>query len=363
MDKWKIGWGITSSCNMQCPFCYSYSVRTENESLKIPSTHIYERFVKNNAKYIDSINWGVGENSISSEWYKLISAIRETSESIVQAVTTNGYLGYKVLRDKACYSVFKECIDDIDISLDFSDKEKHNFFRGNSSAFDWAMKTIELCAEIGKPRTIVMIGCNETFKIDNVMGLFEIAKRFECNLRINILRPVKAVSIKPLNYDSLKSILVHIIQNNYVISLADPLIASLFGKSYPDPTGITSMRILPDGSITPSTYLVTDQWRTINILEESVDINDFSEKNAFKILRSKHIPKSCNNCKHFLDCKGGVKDRRIIWYNSLEFQDPYCPGRHDNDFNWLKDSTIIQRKPYGPLVHEGYLPTLIFMPS
>ena len=72
-NKWSIGWGPISACNMKCKFCYSRSNR------ELPSNLEYLdwiRFIDNNAEHIGSINYGTGENTMSPEWFKLIDYIR-----------------------------------------------------------------------------------------------------------------------------------------------------------------------------------------------------------------------------------------------------------------------------------------------
>jgi len=361
ISKFKIGWGYTSLCNMRCPFCYSYNVRQER-STDITDTKPYLAFVISHLENIDSINWGTGENSLSSRWFDLIAQIHQSAPMILQAVTTNGYLGHIISQREDFFDVFKNCVDDVDISLDFSDPDLHNGFRGNPLAFDWAIQTIKLCMDMNKPRTIVMLGCNETLHEDNIKGLMRLADKFGCNLRINIFRPVSGLSLPPARYDQVKESLKYIVSNYKVISLGDSLFAALFGGMDTDPTGISSMRILPDGSITPSTYLVSEDWRAANILHDNISFESLVQSKQFQVFRSRILPDECKTCMLQNSCHGGVKDRRLIWYSTLHAPDPYCPARHDGDFDWLKTIELQYEKCEGPLIHKGYLPTLIFHP-
>lgn len=88
MKKWNIGWGTTSLCNMKCKFCYSKLHRNETNDLGLKE---WVHFVDDNHKYINSINYGTGENSISDDWFSLIAHIRTKYPEIRQALTTNGY--------------------------------------------------------------------------------------------------------------------------------------------------------------------------------------------------------------------------------------------------------------------------------
>ena len=68
MNKWSVGWGTIKDCNMKCKFCYSKEVRTEQ--IDALGLDIWIRFIDNNHKYIEAINYGTGENSISDDWFE-----------------------------------------------------------------------------------------------------------------------------------------------------------------------------------------------------------------------------------------------------------------------------------------------------
>lgn len=359
--KWKIGWGVTSKCNMRCGFCYSQSIqplqRSDNDDVQ---SHL--RFVLKNKDIIDSINWGTKENAISDKWFELVEKIHAIAPGIVQGVTTNGLLGERCKENASFFRTFRNCIQDVDVSLDFANPAKHNAFRGHDRAFQLAMGTLELCAELNIPRSIVAIGTEENLDERNIDGLFKIAAQFESNVRINILRPVKGCDLGPVKYETLKAILLYIIKHFHVVSLADPLVAALMGLSAIDPSGVGSFRILPDGDVTPSTYLTYHPWLTTNIFTERVDIEKLHLLPAFRELARAKTPARCDGCQLARKCQGGCKDRRIIWFNTLAERDPYCPLRHDGNLEWLGNGNlkVAAVSAGGPLIHNGYLPTLIF---
>ena len=338
-SAWNIGWGFGYACNMNCRFCYSIESRAKITKIADIENHL--RFVKENAQKISTINWGTSENAIMDEWFTLIGAIKNIAPHIVQGVTTNGFCGYRCSKDPKLGDTFINCIEDVDVSLDFYQREKHNAFRGNSSAFDWALNTLDFCQKTNIPSSIVMLGCNETFTEDNLQGIFALAQEFDCNIRINILRPVNGYALKPLAYKT-------------------ALLAALMGLQASDPSGTNSLRILPDGSVTPSTYLIDTQWLATNICSSDIRIETIASTNQFRELASAQIPELCTSCNYLEFCRGGCKDRRIIWYKTLSERDPYCPSRNDGDFLWANTSSIRFAEKTGPLIHDGYLPTLIF---
>ena len=69
------------------------------------------------------------------------------------------------------------------------------------------------------------------------------------------------------------------------------------------------------------------------------------------------IPKKCENCTIKNKCKGGVYDRRMLWFNSLEERDPYCPFENNDNIDKEQFHTLKKRRVS---VHDGYLPTMFF---
>ena len=75
------------------------------------------------------------------------------------------------------------------------------------------------------------------------------------------------------------------------------------------------------------------------------------------------VPAGCNKCEVVSTCKGGAIDRRILYYNSLEKRDPYCPLKNKDPFPGPIDIKYYNKNnSHVPHVHDGYLPTLIFAP-
>ena len=356
--RWKIGWGVTHQCNMNCVFCYSSEVRSSQIDLDFSDL---AQFIDINNESIESINYGTGENTLSEHWFKLVKYIRKTYPNITQALTTNGYLAPALHKRRDAEQILAS-LDEVDLSLDFHDPLQHTQFRGHPKAYDWVLDSIDCCQNAAIKTTIVVMGIDVTLEIANLERLLDLAKQKGCFLRINIFRPNHAQKISPLSYTVLKQALSSILTNHRVVSLGDPLFYALIcGKAYSDATGKTSLRILPDGSITPSTYLVSPEWRCAHIKDTKLQEISFRHC-LIPGLQDSKLPTFCQGCSLQAICKGGAIDRRIIWYGTLEEPDPYCPYRHgDTPDNWSLCADI--RTTPGPIVHDGYLPTLIFAPG
>ena len=324
MKKYNVGWGLTNSCNMNCKFCYSKETRIKSSDAKLSD---WIKFVDENYKYIESINYGTGENALCEDFFTFIDYVRTNYPDIKQSLTTNGYISEAIKNDERKEKIYKKAIDEVDVSLDFADKEKHTYFRGQPKAYDWAINTLERLKKDNKLSTIVFVGFEETMTKENIDDLFAIAEKYNSIIRLNIYRPVsESEEINKkflLSYKTLLTTLKYIGNNYDIIGLSDILFGNLLTdeKNIIENTGVDSIRILPDGSICPSTYLIADKYKgKYNIKQENVlqNIN-------FEEFKSAPIPKECVSCELKEKCRGGVYDRRVLWNGTLDSRDPYCP--------------------------------------
>lgn len=357
--KWNIGWGPVSACNMKCAFCYSKTRRKQTVDLGLEE---WIRFIDENADCINSINYGTGENTLDPDWFKLISYIRSSYPDIRMSLTTNGHLSDAVSRNPEFYKAFVDAIDEVDVSLDFADKERHNNFRGQPDAYRWAIDTLKLCQDTGKRTTIVFLGSEKNVSPRQIDGLFEIAGKYGAILRMNIYRPTDGInrfsSKFIMKYRTIVDTLDYIDRNYKIIALNDTLFSSMLtGDTVADPSGDMSIRILSDGSITPSTYLIRTEHIIGRITEPDI-LSRLEERMSEKMIIERHVPGECEGCVFAEDCAGGVYDRRLLWYGTLDRKDPYCP--HKFLVRPEKKLTVTEEKFES--VHDGYLPTIFFKP-
>lgn len=355
-QKYAIGLGFSSACNMNCPFCYSRGKREQACDIDLNSWY---RFFQRNFPYIESINYGTGENTTSEDWYKLISFIRNNYPGIRQALTTNGYLYAAQANDEFKRNILIECLDEVDVSLDFGVSEIHNKCRGNPRAFEWAIGSLEFCKRNNLIPTIVTLGIDETLSITNMSKIFSIAESYGAKVRINLYRPVeKGSPIIPASLNSILTFFDWVSKTHKILSVSDPLFSSLLcaGRTNSDPSGKSSMRITQDGNIYPSTYLLYNEFLMGNILTFDMGIDLKNNPGSRKLVEAP-IPKDCIECKYSSQCKGGVLDRRYIWFGSFDKKDPYCFVESKE-----KMRNYMQMRDGFTSVHDGYLPTLFFQP-
>jgi radical SAM protein with 4Fe4S-binding SPASM domain len=358
---WKIGWGFTSKCNMNCSFCYSRTHRL-NAGRDYGDIATAARFISRNMDKIHSINYGTGENTLEESWWQLLIKVHEIAPNIRQGLTTNGSLFSEVVKSDYRMKAAK-ILDDVDVSIDYCDPERHNDSRGHAKAFENAINTLDFCQSNSITRSIVMVATRDTFKEDNLIGMIGLARRLDANLRVNIYRPVgdetSQFLLPPdLFYQGLRLIL----DKMDVVSMSDPLLSALMGerKYEGDFTGKSSCRILENGEICPSTYLIDGDWKAINIYKEpDFDIDKLKDERPFAFLRESSTPAACNDCPVVNNCRGGAFDRRWLWYKSLSLPDPYCP-HHPFTGEPIEMSLKSKYSAAQDLVHDGYLPTMIF---
>ena len=356
--KWNIGWGTISKCNMNCAFCYSKTRRKEGNDLNFND---WVKFIDENAKNINSINYGTGENTLSDDWFSLAEHIRKNYPGIRQSLTTNGHLSVAVRKEENLKK-FIYSIDEVDVSLDFCEAEKHNSFRGQPMAYSWAIDTLSLCKKTQKKATVVFLGSRINIYEENIDGLFAIAKQWDAILRMNIYRPVDGINEFTekfiLDRERLLNILLYINAKYNILSIGDAYLSPLLaGTSRPDPSGSISIRILADGSITPSTYLINGMYTVGNIRQKNI-LEVLEKEQALKKVIYAKLPCECLFCAYKEDCCGGVFDRRYLWNGSLDKKDPYCPGTYSSK---IKPVIKICNSDFSS-VHDGYLPTMFFKP-
>lgn len=355
-DLWSIGIGYTSACDLSCSFCYSRKLRASRELALDQWIRFFDRW----HDHVESVNYGTGENTLKPGWFQLVGYVREHYPSIRQAVTTNGHL-IEAIRDARSCALFLASIDEVDISLDFSDEERHCHWRGAAYAYRNAMRSLKWCRDQRKDATLVLLGLDETLAINNLDGLFRIAEHADAGVRINLYRPVNQnTELNSPRFESVILALDWIMQNHSVLSISDPLFAALYGIGERVPDGHFSMRILSTGHITPSTYLITPEWIAGHIADDDLMVR-IGQSAPFRTFREATMPRECMGCVLNTICRGGCLDSRILHYGTLDQRSPYCPARHDVAPHVRQHSN--NQSSRRPGMHAKYLPTMMFRPG
>jgi radical SAM protein with 4Fe4S-binding SPASM domain len=318
--RWTVGWGFTSRCDLSCAFCYSSKVRSDpgtGDDLPLESALA---FLKRNRRYIESLNFGTGESTVSPVFAQVLSYCEQHVPHAAIALTTNGAMARRsVTRRDYILSQLDEC----DVSLDFAEAKMHDAWRGASGVWKSAIESVEELISAGVSTTIVMIGTKQTLTLRNLDGMLTLASHYGVPLRINLYVPTTGdFSFSP-NMEELWSAIRYLHEESDSMASSDPLIGALMNMLFWGDEH-RSCRILPDGKVTASTYLLSDPWVAENRLD-TVDLSELDDTEAFISYRKPAIPDGCRDCPFVSDCRGGSPVRRWLWFKTLDKSRPFLP--------------------------------------
>lgn len=333
--KYCIGIGLTSRCNFHCGHCYSRINGSAAIDLSFKDIkHLCETLD------IEAVNFGSGESILHPEFLDIVDYFH--LKGIRMGLTTNGLTVKKMSNDNLTY------FNDIDFSLDFPDRTRHDHFRGKK-AYDNVIDGIRRCKDNGVDCSIVACLMNINYLLMDDLACF--AERFNIFLRVNCYKPVRSELFKPSYFQFMEGIAL-LFKNSRIISCSEPVInvALKISGSEPRSRGIkcgnASFKVHPDRTLSPCVYL-PHRHRTIDNIEEE----GFNKCEEMTI-----VPKACLKCD-FLDlCQGGCTSRRI--FRDIYEPDEYCPLSKKQRID-LSNVEFSRQSEHIDLVHSNYLCTII----
>lgn len=333
-----VGMGITANCNLDCKHCYSRPLR--GQSL---SRHQIMKIVNNPS--VGSINFGTGESILHPDFNAVIDACHANNIKI--SLTSNGY-SIVQLPDAQLQK-----FNDLDISLDFTDVIKQNSFR-NGQSRSFVDRAIEKCRRLGVEFSITTAVMNVNYR--EIPLLMKKAAEENCNLRVNIFKPVPRAGIYQfqLNYEEFWEAVRLLFESGNLISCSEPIVNAMLDipPIVPQsPCGNNSLRVHPNGEVMPCVYWTESDIHVDN-LNGSFD-GVFANRNFQK---TGVIPAFCKTCEKVDVCGGGCASRRFL-NKRLDQPDDYCPIFHEKEIPQIKVSFCEAKKD---LVHSSYLCTMIF---
>jgi radical SAM protein with 4Fe4S-binding SPASM domain len=361
---WTVGWGFSSACDLKCSFCYSRDVRRETECTA-KGLNEAEEFLSTNSSSIGALNFGTGECFMDPAFLPLLDKCRELVPDARIAVTTNGMFADSaaVSGQNAC---LQRCIDELDVSVDFAAEVLHDKSRGKQGAWNRAMRALEQAINMGIETTIVMVGTKDTLTPDNVSGMFRLAQSFGVGLRLNVYMPTSRDFTHSPSKDQLRESITYLAERALQLRSSDPLLGALLGSYAP---GLriaagNSCRILPDGRVSPSTYLVESPWISSDRVPVA-RLENLHRSEPFMAFHKGCIPETCSACCFADTCLGGSRERRWLWFDNFNMRDPYCPFVVDDSTAGIPWVVGREHKTdwQGATVHLDYLPTVIAHPA
>jgi len=362
-EKWTVGWGFSARCDLNCKFCYSSRIRRDNHRPELDLKKAAQ-FLENNKNYISAINFGTGECFLAPDFPELLQLCKSIIPGVKIAVTSNGAL-IDASEEKDHYTIFAQTIDELDISLDSHQASIHDHWRGKNGAWKRAMSAISLGISMNFKTSVVMVGTQQFLNSHNLDGVIDICFSMGIPLRINLFMPtIDDFSFSP-SFIQVIDNLNHLTKRTPLVRSSDRLTGTLI-ENYKPGNNLQqnhSCRILPNGQISPSTYLITDPWTVEKDLED-LFLPELSDTDPFQAFTRAPVPLECQPCPYVENCQGGSIERRWLYYKNLNKKDPLCPFVENSPYKSLPLCSIPPTtSPWnGPDIHLDYLPTIVAIP-
>lgn len=369
-----VGWTLGNYCPNKCKHCYSMSARLSGANM---TTKIIDRIVEQlKINHIETVNLG-GNEPIYTNGQNIKDSLlpyiikKLNSANIEVGITTSGIsLLYLYEYHREIFNL----INDFDISLDSPFENEHNENRG-APIYQDAIKCLEICKKEKKPHGVIMAGMNWNFTPKHLKALIELCKKYDANVRINV--------IKPFNKEHYKKILTpkqfyegfkYLMELCDSIDIGETLLRTKTSLEHKGrcPCGVTSFRIhsiTPTGEIyvSPCVYL-HDYKSRLNLLTN--ELSDIINSPEFIVFRQRNAHPEliigCKNCEYIDYCGGGCAARSYLHHailtdeKSFQQKDPYCMKDMKENIVFPKAELL---QTTDKLVHMDYLCTWIGKPK
>jgi radical SAM protein with 4Fe4S-binding SPASM domain len=305
-----VGIGLTNECDLSCAHCYRETLNLNRLSLK--EVQAICRSIP-----VGSVNLGVGENGLHPQYHEILAWLHE--QSIRTAITSNGY-SVEVLSDEELSHLHS-----VEFSIDFPTEAAQDLWR---SPGNWrkCWDGIERCKRLGVQTAIIAVMLNTNY--DKLADLAEVAGSHGVDFRFNLYQPVTGDAFS-LSYEQFWEGIIKLLERTEIITISEPLVNALIGFNRPtngSPCGKTSVRILPNGLVSPCTYWSAPDRKLFDLYAQKQQI--FSAP-SFQATRA--VPEACQGCHLVEVCGGGCASRRLL-RGELEQPDEFCPIiRNDTD--------------------------------
>ncbi len=345
-----IAWNITRNCNLKCEHCYSSSFKKDF------SGELSTKEIKNIINDLAEMNVPVillsgGEPLLRDDIFEIITYAR--NKDIRITLSTNGTLINKSTAEK----IKKIGVSYVGISLD-GNKETHNKFRRNKSAFANALKGINNCLKVdqkvGLRFTINKSNFKEIPFIINLMEKKEIPRA--CFYHLVYSGRAEELQKQDINNKQKREILDFLIKkskeylqkeiNKEILTVANqadgvyaylkskeenPLqaekILKLLKYNGGNRSGIAIGSIDWEGNVRPNQFMAG--YTLGNISEKKFSEiwnNSSSEENLLYKLRNRenYLKGKCSNCTWLEICNGNSRIRAKTVYDDFWEEDPAC---------------------------------------
>jgi radical SAM protein with 4Fe4S-binding SPASM domain len=359
----QIVWNITKACNMKCVHCYENAGRKSKSELS--ADEVINGLNRMAEAGVTSIAFSGGEPSIHPHILDFIEFTED--KGMCAAMATNGY----TLANKNKTQEFIDAgLEFIQISLDGTNPDTHDAFRGVSGAWERAVSTVENFVDAG---IFVEVATTVTeHNMDEIPEMIDFVRDLGVNwfMLYNFIPTGKGTEImdmdlSPKERSQLLETAYAETNNEMQILSTAPQYAAVaesmlskestmipthfYNPEYTNPAimqladfiggcgaGRFYMSVEPNGDMYPCVFFPhKKEVKLGNLLQ-----NDFEEiwtnNNILHTLRDKEILKGhCGECDSRHIC-GGCRARAYNYFNNILAPDPGCTN-NQKEWNKLKN--------------------------
>ncbi len=344
-----IVWDSTSMCNLKCKHCYANAGKLAPEELtteqrKKMVDELYEAGVV-------ALAISGGEPTIRKDFMEIVKYIH--NKGMYVSVASNGTLITKEFAKK----LKRACVDYIEISLDHTNPEIHDNFRGVKGAWKKTVEGIKNCVDAG---IVTCIATTVTkYNYEDIPKMLELAKKLKVDrfIAFNFIptrrgKEIIDVDITPKQREDLMNFLYDKLEENNklevfstcpayarislervkegkgkdvtpthfaeiplqgkAIALADFIGGCGAGRNY--------CSIEYNGDMQPCVFIPI---KVGNVLKDGFE-NVWKNSEVLKKLRNRELLKDgCGECEYKYIC-GGCRARAYAYHDDILASDPGC---------------------------------------
>lgn len=320
-------WEITYACNLECVHCLSSSGRRDPRELTTEQAKAVLDELK--ALQVFYINIGGGEPMVRRDFFEIIE--HSVSNGIGVKFSTNGAFIDKKNAERLAAMDYL----DIQISLDGADAATNDPVRGPGT-FDMAIRAMDnlKAAGFGEFKISVVVTRHNVSQLDAFKAM---ADSYGAQLRITRLRPSGRGAdtwneLHPTN-EQQREVYNWLMKHGENVLTGDSFFhLNALGPALPGLNMCGAGRVVclidPVGDVYACPFVIHDQFKAGNVLEDGGFTKVWRESDLFTELREPQSAGACASCGSYDACQGGCMAAKFFTGLPLDGPDPECVTGH-----------------------------------
>ena len=318
-------WELTYACNLACVHCLSSSgQRDERELSTVQAKRVLDELAELQVFYI---NIGGGEPMVRRDFFDIIE--HSVDRGIGVKFSTNGaFIDDRNARRLAAMDYL-----DIQISLDGTNAATNDAVRGVGS-YDVARRAMDnlAAATFGEFKISVVVTRHNVDQLDDFKRL---ADSYGAQLRITRLRPSGRGAdtwneLHPTNAQQ-RTIYEWLMSHGESVLTGDSFFhLNALGDNLPGLNMCGAGRVVclidPIGDVYACPFVIHDDFRAGNVLEDGGFTRVWRNSELFDDLRQPQSAGACASCGAYDACQGGCMAAKFFTGIPLDGPDPECVG-------------------------------------